>query len=63
MGIAAILPAGSYQYITDPISKLNSGCLIRRLTDGAYIPFDPSNVDFQQYQRWLAAGNTPTAAT
>ena len=26
------------------------------------IPFDPANVDFQQYQLWLSEGNVPTPA-
>ena len=35
---------------------------IRRVADGAYIPFDPGNRDYQDYLAWLALGNTPEAA-
>ena len=33
--------------------------VIKRLPDQLYIPNDPANTDWQAYQAWLAAGNTP----
>jgi hypothetical protein len=36
--------------------------VVVRLTDNAFIPFDPANIDYQAYLKWLDAGNTPEAA-
>ena len=33
-----------------------------RKADNALIPFDPSNLDYQKYLEWVAAGNTADAA-
>ena len=42
--------------------QLTSGSSVTREADGANIPATMQNVDWQGYQAWLAAGNTPDPA-
>jgi len=49
-----------YKLFKNPIIKEINGVI--RISDNAFIPFDPDNVDYQQYQKWLSEGNTPEAA-
>lgn len=42
--------------------KIINDRVILRLSDNAFIPFDESNTDYQQYLEWLAEGNQPLPA-
>ena len=42
--------------------KLTQGQTVQRLSDNAFIPFDPANTDYQAYLAWLEAGNQPLPA-
>lgn len=39
--------------------QLTTGNCILRLSDGAFIPEDPGNGDYQAFLEWVEAGNTP----
>jgi hypothetical protein len=49
-----------YKLIKDPITKEIK--LVQRLSDGACIPFDPDNTDYQTYLKWVEDGGVPTPA-
>jgi hypothetical protein len=47
------------------IKKLDgsiSDIQIQRVLDGAFIPFDLDNTDYQAYLKWVSEGNTPEPA-
>lgn len=46
-----------YQLLHD--TPMGAANCIKRLSDNAFIPFDPANTDYQQYLKWLAEGNVP----
>jgi hypothetical protein len=51
-----------YKQYKDTITGETAAHAIIRTTDGACIPFDPANTDYQKYLEWVAAGNTPLPA-
>lgn len=51
----------NYKLVTT-FEKPNSPTGVTRLSDSAFIPFDPANRDYQEYLEWLAEGNEPLPA-
>ena len=46
-----------YQQVKDPVTGAISANLIRRASDGAFIPADERNADYRDCLAWLAKGN------
>jgi uncharacterized caspase-like protein len=44
------------------VNTISGSGLVQRLSDNAYIPFDPANTDYQAYLKWLEEGNSPYPA-
>jgi hypothetical protein len=42
--------------------KLTNYNNVIRLSDNAFVPFDPANTDYQAYLKWVSEGNTAQPA-
>ena len=56
--------AFTYKLLADRPTEFGGGKTeaVKRIEDGALIPFDDATTDYQEYKLWLANGNTPEAA-
>jgi hypothetical protein len=53
----------TYTLVWDYMKDQVSDQMIQRDEDGAFIPTDPDNIDYQEYLAWLDEGNEPTPYT
>lgn len=49
----------TYTQVWDAMKNQVSETTIQRDEDQAFIPFDPDNIDYQEYLAWLDEGNQP----
>lgn len=49
----------TYTQVWDHMAGAVSESVIQRDEDGAFVPFDPDNIDYQAYLAWLDEGNAP----
>jgi hypothetical protein len=50
-----------YQQVKPLFEAAEAQC-IKRLSDNAFIPFDPANTDAAEFAKWLQEGNKPDPA-
>jgi hypothetical protein len=50
----------TYKLLNDPLTNKQINIILR--SDGACIPFDLDNIDYQTYLTWVSEGNTPEPA-
>jgi hypothetical protein len=50
-----------YKQYNNPQNELVTNMIIR-ISDGAFIPFDPANTDYQAYLKWVEEGGVPEPA-
>lgn len=46
-------------YQLTPDNQQGKSTCVKRLSDNAFIPFDPANRDANEFALWLKAGNIP----
>jgi hypothetical protein len=52
----------TYTQVWDAMTNAPHTGIIQRDEDGAFVPFDPDNMDYQDYLAWLDQGNEPYPA-
>jgi hypothetical protein len=50
-----------YKKVNDIDGNIDTS-VIKRIEDGACIPIDEANTDYQEYLEWIAEGNEPEPA-
>jgi hypothetical protein len=50
------------QYKLQNNYKTGEPCSVTIIEQNISIPFDPANVDYQAYLKWVSEGNTPLPA-
>jgi hypothetical protein len=50
-----------YKLVKDDLTGKPTNSVMR-VSDRAFIPFDPANTDYIAYLKWVSEGNTPQPA-